>query len=244
MGRRLYGGTISPLTQRLPLGLYLKKHSRSQGNEPNVLKILEQHTSVPAPTLIDTFDDKESKYMIMTVIRGQTLSDIFHRMSYPQRDQLAADLRGIVRQLRSIPNDTPYLFANTLGGPIIDHRLPDGKCNPCHTETEFNNHLIHKYVGNPTKDLVEHAHSRNHRSFLSHCDLNPTNILIEQGRLSGIVDWECASYVPEYWEFTKAMHGVWGLEDDETLMRCAFDDGYEDELMAEQALWRVTPLGI
>jgi hypothetical protein len=29
-----------------------------------------------------------------------------------------------------------------------------------------------------------------------------------RGHLSGIVDWECAGFYPEYWEFTKLVYGA------------------------------------
>ncbi|KAL2223341.1 hypothetical protein M432DRAFT_598196 [Thermoascus aurantiacus ATCC 26904] len=71
VGKRLYAReTLSPLVQRLPLGLYIKRCTRSQENEPNALKLLEQYTSVPAPLLIDTFQDKESTFLDHDQIKG------------------------------------------------------------------------------------------------------------------------------------------------------------------------------
>ena len=160
------------------------------------------------------------------------------------REQFADDLRTAIKQLRRIPNHTSYLFADTVGGQIVDHRVPDGKCGPFNAESDFNSHLIHKYVGPDSKRLVAPVHSRRHQSIFTHSDLHPTNLLVESGRLSGIVDWECAAYKPEYWEFTKAMYGVWNDQPMEDMIRRAFGNEFEDELKAEQALWRATPLGI
>ncbi|KAI0765154.1 hypothetical protein C8Q74DRAFT_1032705 [Fomes fomentarius] len=53
-------------------------------------------------------------------------------------------------------------------------------------------------------DLIRRAHSRPHRLCLTHNDLAPQNILVgEDYNITGIVDWEAAAWMPEYWELTK-----------------------------------------
>jgi thiamine kinase-like enzyme len=79
----------------------------------------------------------------------------------------------------------------------------------------------------------------------THADLHPSNILIDRGRLSGIVDWECAGFYPEYWEFTKLMYGAERFREIKHIIRDAFtEDNYEGALEAEILLWNDTPLGI
>jgi aminoglycoside phosphotransferase len=47
---------------------------------------------------------------------------------------------------------------------------------------------------------------RSHRITFTHGDFKAHNILVdEEGHLSGFLDWECAGWHPEYWEFTTAM---------------------------------------
>lgn len=115
----------------------------------------------------------------------------------------------------------------------MDHHVPDGKCGPFNAESDFNSHLVHSCPRicwvSCEKKRVAPVHAREHRSVFTHSDLHPTNLLIDGGRLSGIVDWECASYKPEYWEFTKAMYGVWNNKPMENTMRRAFDDDFEEE---------------
>lgn len=241
----LYPRESSRQVKSLPFGLFIKRCRYSNGNEPNALKVVEKYTSIPAPLLIDTFQDElGDEVFIMTRLRGHTLSSVFHRMSYKERGQLAHDISECVKQLRCIPNWTPYRFASAIGGLIIDHRIPDGKGGPFKTESDFNKHLVHRYVGEETKNFIAVTHSRDHRSFFAHADLHMSNILIDRGRLSGLVDWECAGYYPEYWEFTKAMFGVWNVPDREKIWRNSFGHDYDEELKAEQRLWRETPLGI
>jgi thiamine kinase-like enzyme len=41
----------------------------------------------------------------------------------------------------------------------------------------------------------------------THCDLNPTNILVREDKIVGIIDWEFAGWYPSYWEYTSAWLG-------------------------------------
>ncbi len=41
---------------------------------------------------------------------------------------------------------------------------------------------------------------------LTHGDLNSFNIIINNDKIAGIIDWEMAGWYPDYWEFTSAWH--------------------------------------
>ncbi|KAK2823874.1 hypothetical protein FQN49_007532 [Arthroderma sp. PD_2] len=245
IAKHLYPRRSSAVIRQLPFGLYLKTCVRSRLNESNALQLVEQRTSIPAPLCIDTFEEEGNVILVMTRVRGKGLNEVFHRLSYSEREQLSKDLEAIVRQLRTIPNPASHRFANTLGGPIMDFRLPEGLYGPFDEESDFNKILIHEYIWTKTKEAVGPVHSRKHRSFFTHADLNPTNIMIDQGKISGIIDWECAGFFPEYWEFTKGIYCVENRKHMERIVRDAFPgNNYEDELMAEKLLWKETPLGL
>lgn len=41
----------------------------------------------------------------------------------------------------------------------------------------------------------------------THADLNPFNILVCGDKVVGIIDWESAGWLPNYWEYTSASFG-------------------------------------
>lgn len=45
-----------------------------------------------------------------------------------------------------------------------------------------------------------------HGIVFTHGDLRPDNIIVKNGRVTAIIDWEMAGWYPEYWEFAKALH--------------------------------------
>ncbi|KAJ8062498.1 hypothetical protein OCU04_009028 [Sclerotinia nivalis] len=222
----------------------IKRTRRSCQNEPNALKLVEKYTSISAPRLVDVGNHGNETYIVMTRVPGQQLRHIYHLMSYTERNRLADDLAGSVAQLRKIPNLTEYMIGDTLGGPVNDHRIPNnGFGGPFHTEDDFNNFLVSHIDSTPARALGEENVPKNHRFVFTHSDFHWSNILVDQGKLSGIIDWECAGFLPEYWEFTKAMYGRWWFEDEVELVRRVFGDNYEKELKTEMKLWDMTPFG-
>ena len=54
---------------------------------------------------------------------------------------------------------------------------------------------------NPAMGEIIRAHrSKQHRTMFTHGDLAPRNILVRDGKIVGIVDWETAGWFPESWE--------------------------------------------
>ncbi|CZR69952.1 uncharacterized protein PAC_19853 [Phialocephala subalpina] len=225
-------------TQRVPFGLYIKHGQKKlipKGEAP-ALQLVENLTNIQAPRLVESLDDGNYTYLVMTRLPGQPLMQELYTMSYPERTALANDLRKCVQQLKKIPNTNEPAICDANGGPVFDYRLPGRLGGPFHSEPEFNDFII-------TQDrLRDPCHARHHKICFTHADLNPNNILIHAGRLSGVVDFGCAGFFPDYWEYTKAMFGTPGLDSSfPALFEEVFGDSYRDELDAERKLWRVRP---
>ncbi|KAJ5450699.1 uncharacterized protein N7458_007148 [Penicillium daleae] len=191
--RYLYPRSFTGLVHRLPFGLYTKECPRSPGNEAEALLLVEKYPG-------------RHPILIMMAVAGQTLDKVFYRLSYTERKQLSKDLKSVVSQLRCIPNQTPYIFGNSHGGPLRNHRFPSGTCGPFNSIFDFKDFLVHPYVRKETKEKISAVYARTYRSVFTHADLYPSNIMLDRGCLSGIVDWECAGFYPEYWEYTKLMY--------------------------------------
>ncbi|KAL3442965.1 hypothetical protein BJX65DRAFT_298602 [Aspergillus insuetus] len=134
-------------------------------------------------------------------------------------------------------NGVPHLLMTRVSGvPVGD------------TETEFNDPLASHLGGSfaevaKWKEFTPREHSK---FYFTHSDLHPTNLLLENGRLSAIVDWESAGFRPEYWELTKATYGS-GLASPGVITSIwwrTFGREYEPELEIEKKLWYVTPFGV
>ncbi|KAL5366488.1 hypothetical protein BJX96DRAFT_182634 [Aspergillus floccosus] len=115
-----------------------------------------------------------------------------------------------------------FRTCNSQGGGILEWSLSDSQCE----ELRFKK----------VRKRVATAHDFHHESFLTPGDLNPRNILVENGKSTDIVGWEDAGWFPEYWEYTKAHYSV------RSVRRWLADvvdrvfDGYRNELMVENML--------
>lgn len=76
-----------------------------------------------------------------------------------------------------------------------------------------------------------------HRIVFTHGDLAPRNIIVRDGKIVGLLDWEDAEWYPEYWEYVKFFQHVgadvrdwWRFADD------IFPETYADELVDYIAL--------
>ncbi|KAJ4291524.1 hypothetical protein N0V88_006121 [Collariella sp. IMI 366227] len=155
-----YDNEISRSTASLSSRMLLKsrniwllqpKFIRGHYNEPNTLQFVEREAlSIPAPRLIDTFrtaaSDGDEGWFIMTRLLGVRVQDVLHRMSYPERHQLADNLRSIVDRMRQIHNNTPYVFGNVSGDRIYDYRASgEWGCGPFNHEAELNVYLTERF---------------------------------------------------------------------------------------------------
>ncbi|KAK2743039.1 hypothetical protein FQN57_004995 [Myotisia sp. PD_48] len=231
-----------PYFKYLPFGLCLKIGNRVSKNEANALLLVEKYTSIPAPQLINfTFDKKEGKgYLLMTSVPGVPAENVFLRMSYEERHQMARDLGKYIAQYRRIPNQNKYLFCDTIGGPLIDHRTESaGPCDPCNSKSDFLDHIIHKDIRN--EPSISALYNKEHATCFTHSDLHLSNLTVEGGRLCGLIDFEHAGFRPEFYEYTKAVWAYSGRQDMVYLFSLAFDEDYKEELDSEKEIWRLYP---
>ena len=213
LGDRWYGPTCSLSVQQLPFGMYLKRNRveayPALVNEQAALQLVHQHTRIPVPRPLDLVSDARTSYLLMTRAPGKRLGAYIDILNEDEAALLARDLQQWLTELRAIPwhdATAPPPISGTLGGPLHDHRVNMGTPSveytdfkgPFATEDEFNTSL---QMPGAIPGLT---HSSGHRIVFTHGDLNMRNVLMHNGRLSGIVDWENAGWCPEYWDLTKA----------------------------------------
>ncbi|KAF9512173.1 hypothetical protein BS47DRAFT_1394462 [Hydnum rufescens UP504] len=64
---------------------------------------------------------------------------------------------------------------------------------------------------------VRTVHSVRHRLVFTHDDLALRNIMVaddDSGRIAALIDWECAAWLPDYWEYSKVVN--WNYGEDRT----------------------------
>lgn len=238
IGELVFPPPFAGYLYRLPFGLYARRSPCPPSNEVEALRLVEQYTLIPSPLFVDEYQ-AETPVLIMTALPGKSLVQVYHRLSHPQRAQLSKDLKNVLLQLRHVPNRTLHAFANAHGGPLNETPLRLETYGPFELISDFNASLAYRCKRNETKEKISKVHARQYRSFFTHANLHPRNIIIENGCLSGIVNWDSAGFYPEYWGFTNIMYGARWNRAIESIMSDVLteDSSYEEELAAEKLLW-------
>lgn len=172
----------------------------------------------------------------MDYIPGDTLSEIWTSLSEDQKRDFARQLRAILEVMRTIKPPEEHI-GSCGGGQVRDSRDYFPYTAPaCRDEQEFNNYLLSGLVRH-TPSALRTTFSRrlrtDHRTVFTHADLAPRNIIVRDGKIVGLVDWEDAGWYPEYWEYVKFFHrvGSGGLWDWLQYADDIFSETYEDELV-------------
>ncbi|CAD6442542.1 7d2453ca-1636-4f09-a44c-930f8bdddb60 [Sclerotinia trifoliorum] len=248
IGERLYGPEEVQWVQRVPFGLYIKEtQAGTSWNESNAVNMIERYTSIPAPRSVDVVKGSSQglSYLVMTRLQGESFRDSFHLMSYAERNQFIDDVGECVSQMREIPRTTSCLFSDTLGGPMYDHLIPNRTGGPFNNELELNAYMYSEVGGGQTLAEIYGGKEKipsGHQSVFTHSDFHYSNLLVDWGRFCGIIDWECAGFKPEYWEFTHAGFGSWGRKYEMSLWRRIFGNQYDEILEMEEKRWRYNPI--
>ncbi|KAJ5533358.1 hypothetical protein N7494_009910 [Penicillium frequentans] len=199
--------------------LILKERSVEPPNfEAANIRFLASATSVPTPKIVDEWKEDDGAYFSLTKrIPGRPLSEVWPTMQWTDRDRIAKQTAEYLMQLRKLrssqmesigghPIYSAFLFPNGYG---IGH-------GPFSSDDELWAEMSLALANVPEQiriKLRQRMPTAAPYTF-THGDLTSVNIMVENGDVTGILDWESSGYFPVWWEFTCAGIGL-GQEDKE-----------------------------
>ncbi|KAI1845397.1 hypothetical protein JX265_005258 [Neoarthrinium moseri] len=157
----------------------------------------------------------------MERIQGEELPKAWKSMSEESLERVFAQLRKIFQELRSLAPPPGTGVESCVGGSLYDSRISRGnpRFGPFKTIQEFHFWLRRDLTVEDLKDrekdqdwhdLVEMIRQQDgpwSPPKFAHGDLNPFNVLVRDGEVVGILDWEFSGWYPNYWEYTSAWFG-------------------------------------
>ncbi|TCD61135.1 hypothetical protein EIP91_009000 [Steccherinum ochraceum] len=185
---------------RLGIPLVFKRTDRLISTEADALQFLNGVVPhLPIPKLVDTFQLDGATYTVMTRLPGCDLEKSAE--SSPEAmEMISQDVIGILDELWRIPRPShlplgamlsasghglphPKSFREVIAGPYDDARL------------------LYESMGVTTSDLDSETLDTitNDPMVFVHTDLRMQNVLVHKGRVSGIIDWEDAGWLPRHW---------------------------------------------
>ncbi|CAG8932525.1 unnamed protein product [Penicillium salamii] len=191
----------------------LKERSSEAPNfESANLQFLSSKTTIPIPQTVQEWTEDDGTYFqIMTRLKGRPLSEAWPTMSQTDKERVASQTAEYLKQLRELHSDR----MECLGGhPLYDAFLFGSAYGVGHGPlssddelwAEMSKSLTH-VPGEVQVKLRERLPTAAPYTF-THGDLTDVNIMVEDGHLVGIIDWEAAGYFPVWWEFAGLSIGL------------------------------------
>lgn len=85
-----------------------------------------------------------------------------------------------------------------------------GFLGPFKSQAELNTTIANAYIAKSKGQAGPYIRgmldAHKHGIVFTHGDLRPDNIIVKDGRITGIIDWEMSGWYPDYWEFAKAFY--------------------------------------
>lgn len=126
------------------------------------------------PTLVDSGSVGDYFFITKEFIEGETLEKVMRKMSHKE---LISVMEDIVKELNKIHSMSPTNLERTL-----DNYYVNEVCYKVEKFREYKHLVLEK-----TKEVEQ---------VFCHGDLHPRNIIINDKKLAGFIDWEFSGYYP------------------------------------------------
>lgn len=170
-------------------------------------EFIRTNTSIPVPRILDVFKRNNKSYIVMEFIENaKSLYDVWSDMTDEQKGAICSQFKTYINELRSLVPPNPGRVESIDGSPCFDVRL-QGAFGPFASVDAFHDHLGHDFVRanleefDYCQEAFKRCEGKKYRTVFAHCDLGPYNILVRDGKIAAIIDWEFGGWYPEYWEY-------------------------------------------
>ena len=171
------------------------------------LRFVREKTSLPVPEVFDAYVDEGSGHavIVMEYIEGKDLDAEWDSYTQEQKEHIVRQLKSYLDQLRAIPGN----FVGSVDGSHCEDQFFDGHpdfSGPFDSVSAFHAGLVKVLQATGsyawTKMVIRFIESLpDCKIVFTHNDIAPRNILVKDGSIVGIVDWDFAGFYPEYWEY-------------------------------------------
>ena len=168
------------------------------------MRMLRSRTTIPVPRPLFMLPWGNYRYMITTRVPGCELEDRWDKASDGEKDDYIHELQSFLRQLRHLRSPFGSKICSASGLGIWDHRIRTWVLSgPFDNEVDFNQATILQ-VPLPQPPPSYFGHDIPHRVTFTHSDFARRNIMVKDGRVTAIVDWETAGWYPAHWEYLRS----------------------------------------
>ena len=192
------------------------------------------------PTVLDVIEDGQSSLILVTTLPEDDLRFAIEDSDITE-ETFEATMRDWFAQLRALTPPDPCYISSIDGGPVRSYRVTPDPFGPFPDVASFHERILRTcpiYEWERLEKIVPKSFNKEHRVVFSHGDIHVNNILCHNGKLTGLIDWECAGWYPEYWDYAICIDHIRRLPFWVNSLRRIFPQ-YADEIEVEEEMWNV-----
>lgn len=213
----------------LGFGQILKGHSSP--NELAMLEWLRKKTKIPVPRVhgawarhgdfrskVYNVQDPIACCVVMDRVPGVPFGQVIATMGGANIKKICRQLSWYIKVLRSCPEPVDYRnqVCSFIGGAMEDAALSEFDAVGPFSKEEFVEYLMKTYIENRAeredhlREILWRELKDPKKLYLTHGDLHLYNIMVDKTgkngeyKVTGIIDWTTAGWMPIYWEGYKA----------------------------------------
>lgn len=178
------------------------------------MNYLATYTDIPVPKVLRDWVDRDGRYFVLTErIGSQTLEEAWPSLSVFQKTDITDQVVQVRKQLRSVTSASIQCIDQSpcYPGLLFFDLEPRG---PFHSDQELWDALALNLHHLPQQVLMnlKQRLPKCEPYVLTHCDLNLGNIMVQDGKVVGILDWEYAAFFPIWYEYVSASFGFTDMD--------------------------------
>ncbi|KAF8574098.1 kinase-like protein [Ramaria rubella] len=206
-------------------------------------------SDIPVPTVIGVWRDSVAPcwYVVTEWVDAENLQDVWSQMQQPAKDELIDQLRRILQRLRSLVPPEGIFYVGSVGrSACTDPLVRDmGPYKDIKAFTDGLLEISKPYFKWNYISIVERLLSRTHtyRIVFTHGDLHISNILVrpsadkpEYWEIAALIDWECAGWYPEHWEYVKLLNSVKWKSDWAIAVQGLLERTYDEDFLLDSRM--------
>jgi serine/threonine protein kinase len=202
-------------------------------DEVESMMFIRENTAVSVPKILDAYSQDGKNYIIMEYIPGSLLKNVWDSLLAEDKSVITKEMRDYVCQLRRLPMPTDGLIGSVTGGLAVDRRqLGAVRGGPFPSEMDFNAWQLaqlHPEVALSQREMYASLHKADHRLVFTHGDLAFHNIIVKDGHVNAIIDWEYSGWYPEHWDYCKTRSFLGGTDEEYFFCKEIYEKQYHAE---------------
>lgn len=179
------------------------------GAEEAAVKYVRDHTNIPVPSWIHSWHEDTRALVLMDRLPGVTYEEIWdeedeeEQLTEEDLDTIREELTEYIKQLRELRSPEAKTADNQLLRNVLFWRqIPEAQWQLMPTYEEDREQWFKKSLSGvgqsdlPELERLKEMFPASESYVFTHGDLTSSNILISNGHISGIIDWELSGFAP------------------------------------------------